>query len=112
MLYFHLWNINVLAVRQYGQKDGIMMTNELTNELTNKEAIEYNKNLREYMIITDKRLKYKFLKEHYEALDKAINALEKIEKIQEIVNIDNSVIQEDVMKYKMICEVIAYENDK
>ena len=88
------------------------MTNELTNELTNKEAIEYNKNLREYMIITDKRLKYKFLKEHYEALDKAINALEKIEKIQEIVNIDNSVIQEDVMKYKMICEVIAYENDK
>ena len=45
-----------------------------------------------------------------EALYMGIKALEKIEKIQEIINIDNSVIQEDVMKYKMICEVIA--NDK
>lgn len=42
-----------------------------------------------------------------EALYKGVKALEKIEKIQEIINIDNSVIQEDVMKYKMICEVIA-----
>lgn len=40
-------------------------------------------------------------------LDMAIKALVKLEKIQEIINIDNSVIQEDVIKYKMICEVIA-----
>lgn len=45
-----------------------------------------------------------------EALDLATEALVKLEKIQEIINIDNSVIQEDVMKYKMICEVIA--NDR
>ena len=42
-----------------------------------------------------------------EALYMGIKALEKIEKIKEIIDIDNSVIQEDVMKYKMICEVIA-----
>ena len=34
--------------------------------MINKEAIEYNKNLREYMRITDKNSEYKFLKENYE----------------------------------------------
>ena len=49
----------------------------MTNEgMTNEEAIEYNKNLREYMRITDKDSEYKFLKENYEALDMAIKALE------------------------------------
>ena len=49
----------------------------------------------------------KQLIDNIEALDMAIKALVKLEKIQEIINIDNSVIQEDVMKYKMICEVVA-----
>ena len=44
--------------------------------MTDEDAIEYNKNLREYMRITDKNSKYKFLKENYEALDMAIKALE------------------------------------
>ena len=43
--------------------------------MTREEAIEYNKNLREYMKITDKKSEYKFLKENYEALDMAIQAL-------------------------------------
>ena len=41
-----------------------------------------------------------------EALYMGIKALEKIEKIQEIINIDDLVFQ----KYKMICEVIANDN--
>lgn len=44
--------------------------------------------------------------EQEEALDMAIQALEQIDKIKQIIAIDNSVIQEDVMKYKMICEVV------
>lgn len=47
--------------------------------MTDEEAIEYNKNLREYMRITDKDSKYKFLQENYEALDMAIKALEQTE---------------------------------
>lgn len=42
----------------------------------------------------------------YNALSMAIEALEQINKIKQIIAIDNSVIQEDVMKYKMICEVV------
>lgn len=44
--------------------------------MTREEAIEYNKNLREYMRITDNKSECKFLKENYEALDRAIKALE------------------------------------
>lgn len=44
--------------------------------MTREEAIVCNKNLREYMRITDKNSEYKFLKENYEALDMAIEALE------------------------------------
>ena len=32
--------------------------------------------------------------------------VEAIRKIKQIINISNCVIQEDVLKYKMICEVI------
>lgn len=41
-----------------------------------------------------------------EAFDMAIKALGQTDKIKQIIAIDNSVIQEDVMKYKMICEVV------
>ena len=54
--------------------------------MTNEEAINYNKNLREYMRITDKlreymsitneKSEYKFLQENYEALDMGNKALE------------------------------------
>lgn len=42
----------------------------------------------------------------HEAVFMAIRALRAIGKIKEIINISNFVIQEDVLKYKMICEVI------
>lgn len=41
------------------------------------------------------------------ALDLAIKALNQIDKIEQIISIDNTVIQEDVLKYKMICEVLT-----
>ncbi len=44
--------------------------------MTNEEAIDYNKNLKEYMKITDKKSEYKFLQENYEALDMSNKALE------------------------------------
>ena len=44
--------------------------------MTNGEAIEYNKNLREYMRIIDKDSEYKFLPENYEALDMGNRVLE------------------------------------
>ena len=76
--------------------------------MTNKEAIETNKNLIEYMRILDKTSKCKFykpLEENYEALDMAIQALEQIQQIKDIINA-TVYIQEDVLRYKMICEVI------
>ena len=44
--------------------------------------------------------------EQVDALEMAIKALEQVDKIEHIIAIDNSVIQEDVLKYKMICEVL------
>lgn len=41
-----------------------------------------------------------------DAYKMAIKALEQIDKIEEIIAIDNMVIEEDVLKYKMICEVL------
>lgn len=40
-----------------------------------------------------------------EARRLAIDALKVVEGIKEIINISNFAIQEDVLKYKMICEV-------
>lgn len=33
-------------------------------------------------------------------------AISRLDKIRQIIEIPNSIIQEDVMKYKMICEVL------
>ena len=35
-----------------------------------------------------------------------IRSLEALQKIKRIIDINNSVLQEDVIKYKMICEVV------
>lgn len=40
------------------------------------------------------------------SLDMALKALKAVGEIKKIINISNFVIQEDVLKYKMICEVI------
>ena len=54
-------------------------------------------------------------KKFEEALSETISALEQkpcedaisqLDKIRQIIAIPNSIIQEDVMKYKMICEVL------
>jgi hypothetical protein len=39
------------------------------------------------------------------ALDKAVEALEQVKEIKGIIK-DKRYIQEDVLKYKMICEVV------
>ena len=44
--------------------------------MTNTEAIECNKNLKEYMRISDKTSEYKFLEDNYIALEMGIKALE------------------------------------
>jgi len=42
----------------------------------------------------------------HEAVFMAIRALRAVGRIKEIINISNFVIQEDTLKYKMICEVV------
>ena len=44
--------------------------------MTKDEAVDYNKNLKMYMKISDKDNPCKFLEENYAALDMAIKALE------------------------------------
>ena len=51
--------------------------------MTIEEAIEYNKNLRMYMKISDKNQPCKFLEENYIALDMAIKSLEAWGKVKE-----------------------------
>lgn len=47
--------------------------------------------------------------EKYEAIEMALKDMQKVEKIKEIINSTQEWIQEDVIRYKMICEVL--END-
>ena len=67
--------------------------------MTNNEAIETLK-------VAKSEIEWEYPMDYQIALDKAIEALEQIDKIKEIIAIDNMVIQEDVLKYKMICEVL------
>ena len=71
--------------------------------MTREEAIEILN--REYIKPFDGDV-WVIFPEVKEALDMAIKALERIDKIEHIIAVDNSVIQEDVLKYKMICEVL------
>ena len=77
-------------------------------EMTREEAIEiYKEWVRRDSEMTDSGVADRL--ENIELYKMAISALEQIDKIKQIIAIPNSVIQEDVMKYKMICEVL---NDK
>lgn len=49
-------------------------------------------------------------KEWYEAIDVALKDMEKIDRIEQIINSTKEWIQEDVIRYKMICEVL--ESDR
>lgn len=66
--------------------------------MTNEEAIEYNKNLRMYMQITDKNSSHKFLEENYIALDMAIKALEGQEPCEDAIS-RQAVLELLQMKY-------------
>lgn len=82
--------------------------------MTNKEAAEYNKNLIEYMKITDKESEYKFLEENYEALDMANKALEQ-ESITWIVGKDNcqvAVRNMPIDRMQKICAIIGEEEQQ
>lgn len=69
--------------------------------MTNEEAIIKINTLRnEY---NDRYIDYCGVNE---AVNMAIKALRVVGRIKEIINISNFVIQEDVLKYKMICEVV------
>lgn len=46
----------------------------------------------------------------YEAHDKAVIIMRKYQKIEQIIN-ETDFIQEDVIRYKMICKVIEDGND-
>lgn len=61
--------------------------------MTREEAIEWFK-------------QSPFYHNGHEPFIMAIQALKAVGEIKEIINISNFVIQEDVLKYKMICEVV------
>lgn len=77
--------------------------------MTTKNAIEYNKNLREYMRITDKDSEYKFLKENYEALDMGIKSIEVLDKLESIIvdQLDKSTDSKECMTLRWVLDKIA-----
>ena len=82
----------------------------MTESMTESEAIERLNCLRLYMQITDKNSDSKFLDEDYEANAMAINALEKQEKIKEVIANANKWSKEDivvniVVKVQAFCEI-------
>lgn len=69
--------------------------------MDNEQAIKIIKDCKEKSF---KRTFYT-LNEYHEALDMAIKALEQMEVIEAIIK-SPIYIQEDVLRYKMICEVV------
>ena len=55
------------------------------------------------------RVKHYAAPRHYETLDVAIDTMRKYQQIQEIIEYPD--IQEDVLKFKAICEVVKDGND-
>lgn len=73
--------------------------------MTNEEAIEYNKNLKMYMKISDKTQPCKFLKENHIALDMAIKSLEAWEKVKkETTNWHNTKLT--IGQYEMFLDIV------
>ena len=74
--------------------------------MTRKEAIEQITLEKEYIEPipgSDKTVK---------ALDMAIEALKQIEAIEGIIDVSNLTLQEDVLKYKIIVDVVKGEDDE
>lgn len=72
------------------------MTNEEANKIIYQQWQEFLENNLDYAGISD-------------AYKMAIKALKQIDDIKKII-LSDIYIQEDVMKYKMICEIIEKEN--
>ena len=73
--------------------------------MTIEEAIDYNKNLRMYMKISDKNQPCKFLNENYIALDMAIKSLEAWEKLKkETTNWHNTKLT--IGQYEMFLDIV------
>lgn len=66
--------------------------------MTKEEAIKQLDDLR--LICFD------YFKNDTEALNMAITALKQIRAIEGIIDVSNTTIQEDVLKYKMIVDVV------
>ena len=73
--------------------------------MTKEEAITYNKNLREYMKITDKKSEYKFLEENYIALDMAIKALE----IELLTDTEQRIFLKAISREREVCQKVDDE---
>lgn len=75
-------------------------------EFLTKEEIEAVRTCANYILYTQFYDRERFLKFAREYDVDPIACIDVIKKIKDIINIPNTVIQEDVVKYKMICDVI------
>ena len=74
--------------------------------MTESEAVEKLKNMRLFMQIEDENNDCKFTEDDYKANEMAINALEKQEKIKEIIANANQWSKEDiVVKAQAYCDI-------
>ena len=74
--------------------------------MTESEAVEKLKNMRLFMKIEDENNECKFTEDAYKANEMAINALEKQEKIKEIIANANQWSKEDiVVKAQAYCDI-------
>lgn len=74
--------------------------------MTESEAIEKLKNMQLYMQIEDENNDCKFTEDDYKANEMAIQALEKQEKIKEIIANANKWSKEDiVVKAQAFCDI-------
>ena len=75
-------------------------------EFLTKEEIEAVRTCASYILYSIFCNRERFLKFVKEFETDPIDCIEAIKKIDDIINISNIAIQEDVIKYKMICDVI------
>ena len=75
--------------------------------MTREEAIDYNKNLRMYMRLSDKNQPCKFLEENYIALEMAIKALE----IEPLTDTEQRIFYAAMGREEKICREVCKDGD-
>ena len=88
--------------------------------MTNKESIEtlkefidhFQTQIKQAESVNDKAFDKDRAERDIEAFGTAIKALEQQDKIKAIIEISNMIVQEDVLKYKAICELVEESDDK